>query len=354
MGLIKIIEKRVITVRFKRRGKRQLIALWACDQCCSNFEFPFVQGTQNKKHFCSKNCHNKSRQKGQKLYGQIVETNQKRYGAKFASMTELTKEKTRQTNLIVYGVNASSQNEVVESKRKQTCIKLYGGFGATSASFVRQKVLTTIHQKYGGGVLLDPVIRAKFNATMTLNHSASWSSQSTQIFEKQKETNFLKYGVVHPFHTEQAKKNTQSVEAKRKRHQTKKLNGTYAMQRSKIEIQFVTWLRTLWIVDESVLVDRWEIDAYIHNINTYVQFDGVYWHGLDRDLTIIEQKLHPTDVSILGTIARDKVQNDWFKQQNISLIRIKDVDFKKLDLSERPTLQKLYEICYFRSKECLL
>lgn len=83
-----------------------------------------------------------------------------------------------------------------------------------------------------------------------------------------------------------------------------------------------------------LFVNGWSIDAYVPTIDTYFQFDGVYWHGLDRPL-----EGHP-EPKIVKKHATDIEQNAWFLHHGIRLVRMTDVEWettgdKKAFLSER-------------------
>jgi hypothetical protein len=82
-----------------------------------------------------------------------------------------------------------------------------------------------------------------------------------------------------------------------------------------------------YIIFVHVNVCQYDIDFYVKSIDTYVQFDGVYWHGLDREKRIIEQSLKPRDKVIFSTIVRDLKQNKDFVNMGLKLIRITDKEF---------------------------
>ena len=75
------------------------------------------------------------------------------------------------------------------------------------------------------------------------------------------------------------------------------------------------------------MYDSHEIDFYISSIDTYVQFDGVYLHGLDRSFEEISLFKNPRDKTILGTFKRDLLQAETFKSLGFILVRITDKDF---------------------------
>jgi len=55
----------------------------------------------------------------------------------------------------------------------------------------------------------------------------------------------------------------------------------------------------------------WFIDGYIVDDDTYVQFDGIYWHKQS------------------DKVERDTAQNVWFRENGLKLVRITDVEYRQ-------------------------
>jgi hypothetical protein len=60
------------------------------------------------------------------------------------------------------------------------------------------------------------------------------------------------------------------------------------------------------------------------SIDTYVQLDGVYWHGLDRPIELIAEHRTKRDVQIHKKWATDREQDAWFAERGMKLVRITD------------------------------
>ena len=60
-----------------------------------------------------------------------------------------------------------------------------------------------------------------------------------------------------------------------------------------------------------------------------VQFDGEYWHGLNRSLEEILRFKTPRDKTIHCKYQIDRRQDEWFKSTNRRLIRIIDKQFAR-------------------------
>lgn len=75
--------------------------------------------------------------------------------------------------------------------------------------------------------------------------------------------------------------------------------------------------------------DRFNVDMYVQELDAWVEFDGVYWHGLDRPIGLIQESGTPTDQVIFKKWQRDRRQDVYFKEKCWTLIRITDLEFKR-------------------------
>ena len=119
-------------------------------------------------------------------------------------------------------------------------------------------------------------------------------------------------------------------ETLRKRHETMKANGSYRRCSSRAENAFYEELCCLFgsdDVERAVHVNRWLIDFYVCSIDTYIQFDGVYWHGLDRPVDEIAASSSLRDAAILRTFERDGRREKWFLESGKKLVRVTDKQF---------------------------
>lgn len=134
-----------------------------------------------------------------------------------------------------------------------------------------------------------------------------------EINEKRISTFKEKYGISNP---------SLNKEVIAKIHESKKKNGSYG--KSKIEIKFGLFLEKFGTVELQKFINGWAIDYYLKNI--YIQLDGVYYHGLDRSLDEIGKFRTETDKNIYTTYLRDRKQDQWFKDNNLSLYRVTDLE----------------------------
>lgn len=83
-------------------------------------------------------------------------------------------------------------------------------------------------------------------------------------------------------------------------------------------------------VKTQMTVGRWTCDFYVHTISVYVELDGEYWHGLDRPIEQIALARTRTDRKILGTHHSDRMQDIWFRDNGLKLVRITDKELRRL------------------------
>jgi hypothetical protein len=184
-----------------------------------------------------------------------------------------------------------------------------------------------------------------------------------QMVQSAKENNLVKYGVDNPMKLEEFQQKhrqtfvekygvespLQVPEFKKKRDDTHRENhGTEhtfrvpefldarnktwrATQRvfgpSKPELRFLEILKNNFKeVVHQRWIHKWPIDYYIADNETYVQFDGVYWHGIDKTLEELLENPCRRNETIYEHKIRDQIQDEWFKNHNLRLVRVTDRD----------------------------
>lgn len=171
-------------------------------------------------------------------------------------------------------------------------------------------------------VNLRKIVTKKALATIKERYNVENISQIPEIKNKKIKSSKEKYNVNHPMMSESVKI---------KIHQTMKKNGTYK-KNSKPEM-IVKDILEQFYGDHNIIhqkyINKWNIDFYIIPLNTYIQVDGVYWHGIGKTIEELEQFSDDRIKSILKTKITDENQNIWFKENNMRLIRITDIEIKQ-------------------------
>lgn len=346
------------------------IAEVVCDQCGKEFEKPAIKSLLNRQfHFCNPECRYEANRKGGILNKAIEKICLEKYGHISSAMNSEIIEKQKKTNLERWGHISSAMNPEIIEKQKETNLERYGARSPMLNPEIRQKSINTLKNNYGvENTMESPVLRERAKQTILENFGVEYVSQNIEIQNKIKETVKSRYGVDHTFQKDSPirKKAEQTilerygvinpfqygvirdkidyVKASKKAHETLKQNGNYKNQSSEVEKRFISFLQDQFghdDIEEYKLENDYTIDVWIKSLNLYIQLDGVYWHGLTRPIEEIKNSSTPRDKVIYGTWCRDQRQNQWFKENNLKLLRITDEEF--IEAEENKDFQKIIE-----------
>jgi hypothetical protein len=286
------------TTSIDRLGRtwRQKRGRFICDQC----EILYISNQlkrdlSRQRNYCSKRCSDESKKPGGLSHAQFRKTNNDRYG-----------------------VNAPAQNKTIYDKVKATNTERYGAPCVFSSSQIQQQAIETRIQRYG----------------------VEYSAQIPGVMGKVAKTNLERYGAINPM-------NGPDIVAKydkdciyEKKLSTMKRNGTVGKRISNPERKFHQLLTTQFtnddiITQKKVPEHQWCIDFYIRSINTWIQVDGVYWHGLDRPIETIRESNGKQAQAIYHKWCGDQRQNIWFAEHNMKLLRFTDKEV--LAMTELPS-----------------
>ncbi len=162
------------------------------------------------------------------------------------------------------------------------------------------------------------------NVMTTLQRRYGVSNASSLDWVKQKkiETTRLHYGVDNP---------QQCPEIRRRSIKSYTFKNSNSWM-SKPEKQFRVILESEFgkenVKVQQLLERKWSVDFYVKSIDTYVSFDGVDWHGLDRQIDVIKNSMKCHDQAIYSKWVKDRELDTYIKDHNLRLIRITDNEFK--------------------------
>ena len=218
-----------------------------------------------------------------------------------------------QHNLETIGYSSPLGSPMHREKGKQTSLKKYGKEWYTQTSEHAERVVTTSIEKYGVKSILQ--------------------LESTR--QRLREVNNENYGVDYTWQSKEFRDRVLfSADANARRHVTMKQRGVYSRQASKFEMTMIDVLRAALGPDDllthvSIPGTRMTIDAYIKSLDMYIQFDGDYWHGLDRPLDEIAKHKTKRDVVIHQKWKCDRQLDAQFKAEGKKLIRILESQAKQ-------------------------
>jgi very-short-patch-repair endonuclease len=84
----------------------------------------------------------------------------------------------------------------------------------------------------------------------------------------------------------------------------------------------------------------WPIDFYVRDIDTFFQLDGVYFHAIGVSEDELRASVIPKDKQRLRKKISDRRQNTYFKNRNLSLLRITDKEILSC-FSDEEVISKL-------------
>ena len=300
----------LVEVRKKQKTHGRELVL-QCDYCSTQFIKKYkIREAERKHHFCNKECAGKAMEKGNKFYIDRQQALLETHGVTNISQLPQVKKKVKQTNLERYGNECGFFSKDVDGveKRTKTCLERYGAENPFASKEIQEKITVSMVEKYGGR-----------------------GFANKKAAKKGRETLQKMYGADHPMRIKEIRAKFDFEAWAIMIAKTKKKQVGLS---SKIEDRFYELLCTLFDkedIERQAQVKAWLIDFYIKSLDTYIQFDGVYWHGLDRPIeqVIEESRASKHKRSIFVRYLIDEKQNEWFKNENKTLIRITDLEFKK-------------------------
>lgn len=275
------------------RGLPPRFMLLRCDRCQVEFEYPYSKPKAERQfHFCSFKCSQAARSKDGVLRPVMEATMRRKMGDDWQDQ-------------IAQKIQASltpEQRKARGQKAKQTVLERYGANSATQIPHVREKCMEARIQ--------------------------------SDVVARQQMTVQERYGVKSVLSLPHVHALANTPEKCQQRHETMKRNGSYF--NSSTERAFGDWLVERFgeaDVERQKVVNGWPIDFYVKSLDTYIQFDGEYWHGLNRSLQEIAQFKTPRDRTILLKHQIDRRQDAWFRENGMKLVRITDKQFARGDIT---------------------
>ena len=319
--------------------KKELIII--CDNeryknenCLYEYSKHFSTLLKNQKlHFCSQKCANiyTSNQEETKL--KKKDNFFKNHGVTSTRKLEKTKQSIKKTKLKNHNdenyINTNQikrtkkeryndENYVNSEKAKKTKKERYGDESYNNIEQNKQ----TCRDKYN----VDNVFKLKETHIKSRQKKKELYSDENYNNREQAEKTYRKlFRTKCPLNAPQIRATFDYKQMQKTRHETMKRNKTY--KQSMPEELLYKILCKIFKYNNVIHhkeINGWNIDFYIENINTYIQLDGIYWHGLDRPVKVIKEFRTSRDKIIYGTYLRDIEQNKWFKENNLKLIRVID------------------------------
>lgn len=226
---------------------------------------------------------------------------QKYCSLKCAMSSEDTKTKSKQTMKERYGVEHALQNNDFLNKYKQTCMDKWGVDNSRKAKVIKDKILETKKKNRPD----DPTNREKAQNTNFERYGTVHPSQTGEIKEKIKKTNIEKYGVECQWQRPDIVDLNHSPEIIEKQKNTKLKNNTF--NSSKMENFCYEVLCKIYgeynIKRQYSSVDYpFSCDFYIMSLDTYIECNFYWTHG--------EHPFNKEDIEDMRTLEEWKNKSD--------------------------------------------
>jgi hypothetical protein len=277
---------------------------FSCDACSQ--EFKGIKRTfELEFHFCGKSCMKEAQRKGGVLW-----------------------KRNRERCIEKHGVAHQLSIPSVREKASKTCIEKYGVANPSQAQSIRKKKSESLRKTFAAR---GNEIKERRMASNLENLGVPWPMMSQEVRDKSRLSFSSRYGegVKCAMDIKEVVERTDFESAAVKRHESMKRNGTY--KTSKPEDQIYDFLCEKYGADNvtrQAIVKQWPIDFYVKTIDTYIQVDGTYWHGITRTKEELLNSETPRDKIILRKKLTDEEQILWFEKRCMNLIRITDKQIK--------------------------
>ena len=245
--------------------------------------------------------------------------NLKKHGTEHAFLSQEAIEKRKKTNLERYGVEHQICSEATRSKSKETLLKNYGVDNPMKSKIIKENHQKNLQEKYANNIVNAsqiPGVQEKITETSMAKYDVYHFTQSDCVKEKLKRTMLERYGVENASMLEKTKLASHTKEAIEKRIKTLK-DANYNFQSSKKEDELYELLiKHFQFVERHVVINGWDIDFYIKDIDTFVNMNGIYWHGRNVSEKELLESSTKQSKTILSTKKRDAQREKWFKENN--------------------------------------
>lgn len=209
----------------------------------------------------------------------------KKYGTKYALQNEDIKQKTKDYFTEKFGVDNPSKCKEVCDKREETMMKRFG---------VKTNIILPDTHKKAIEVSCTDESKLKREETMIERYGVRNCMMNTDVYNRFKETNIVKYGCEYPAQNVDIFDKTQKAQFKMKYFNDIRYQGTY-------ELDFLTHCNDNGYLDKISKVKSikytfennnkvYHPDFYIEELNLIIEIKSDYYYNLYLDKNIEKRK----------------------------------------------------------------
>ena len=294
-----------------------------------------------------------------------------RYGVENAAQAEEVKARIKKTCLKKYGTEYAFQSQKVKDKIKKTSLERYGVENPGASNEALSKIKKTFQQRYGkdfqcvGDMLRLDSVKAKIRAKSLERYGTAWPTSSEQAKKAQEESCLRKYGCKN--HTTYAAYNAMlqdewsepmftlqqldgldswdKLEFRCKRcgnaYKAKHSCGVHMRcpscfpksLKSYEEDDVLKFVKAAAGDDKVISNDRkmiapYELDMYIPSRKLAIEFDGLFWHSMNKDGSSFKRRYHLMKTQMCEEKGIQLVhifENEWLFKKDIVKSRLNDL-----------------------------
>lgn len=219
--------------------------------------------------------------------------------------------KIEETNMERYGVNRPLQNDNIYKKYLETNMAKYGVDIATKLKHISNKTRITHKNKY-----IEVIKTLNIGKFLKINNFGTYDILCDKC-NKVYEFNPSKSGCTRIYNN------------KTPCYHCLPINKTLA------EIEIVDFIKTIYtgeiLINKRKLINPYELDIYLPDLNLAVEFNGLYWHSdiyKDKDYHLNKTNMCKN----VGVQLIHVWEDEWVNKQDIiKSILIKNINYKLLD-----------------------
>lgn len=316
MTILKLIEIQGFDSLGKRQTTKRLQL--SCDNCGKTFEKSYRKRHYHRMNFCGTSCKETSKE----LQKKITKTNDDLYGGR-GNASALLREKGKSTCLEVYGVDHPWKSKEIQEKQRETMEREYGGSGFGSEVLMKQIKKTLVENFGADHPMRSDEIKEQRRLDCQEKNGVDHHFSLKEVCDKRDRTLMDRYGVDNAMKIPEVVARMDFVEANRKRRET--LMKEDRLWTSIPETELGEWLVATFgenDVKRQSWIARHSVDFYVVSLDTFIELDGVYYHGLMGEEHLNEKIRRRRD--------NDRHLDEWISRNEKKLFRLTDLQWNEV------------------------
>ena len=284
----------------------------------------------------------------EELKQHAVETNQQKYGCNWAFQSKEFKEKSKQTCLERYGVENASQSVEIKNRVKQTCLERYGG-SPSQNKLIREKQKATNFERYGveENAKCPELIAKRIRTVMNDTYERIQRDLSEYVIPLFTKEDYIGINRKIEYKWKCVKCGTifkSCLASVSIIPRCPKCNEIYSSHEEKDISELISnnYNGKIILHDRHILPSGKEIDIYIPDKKVAIEYNGLYWHSVEKGKDKEYHISKSIECENLGIHLIHVFGNEWNKnKEQISSFILDAIQFDDKSM----LFQKHLELC---------